>query len=184
MKSTRAARHRSQAGYTLIELVIASGIGVIVMASLTSVVLTAVMASNTATSRVEASTQIRSFELSAYDDFAHSKQPALPASCGSAGKPFCTVEALVLSGLGMPNTVSAPTGRDVSYVWNRSRQLVTRSGPTGSRNVATNVTAFDWHVDNSGAHATVVVNMTVTVDFFNGSHVQSQALQFLPRVTQ
>ena len=164
-------------------MVIATSLGVIVMASLTSVVLTGMMASNTATGRIEASAQIRSFELTAYDDFAHSSQPAVPSGCGLAPKPACTVEPLVLPGFIMPNQSNTPTPRAVTYTWNRSRRVVTRSVPAGNRDVATNVTTFGWHMDGSGAHATVVVNMTITIDFFNGSHVQSQALQFFPRVT-
>ena len=80
---------RSQAGYTLVELMIASAIGLIVMTGLTSVVLTSVRAASTAQSRVEASSQIRSFQSGAYEDFALSGVPTL-TNCAPASPPPCT----------------------------------------------------------------------------------------------
>ena len=73
MTPQMAARRRRQAGYTLIELIIASAIGLMVMGALTSVFVTMALGANTATSRVEASSQIRNFQLTAYDDFALSR---------------------------------------------------------------------------------------------------------------
>jgi prepilin-type N-terminal cleavage/methylation domain-containing protein len=90
----RAKYWRDQSGYTLIEVVITSALTLVVMSALTSVVLTSVRAANTATGRVEASSQIRNFEYRAYDDFAHSGVPA--ASC-SVSVP-CSTAPLVLSG--------------------------------------------------------------------------------------
>ena len=66
---------RGQGGYTLVEVIVASAIGAILMAGLTSVILTSVRANNIASSRIEASSQIRSFQFSAYDEFARSDIP-------------------------------------------------------------------------------------------------------------
>src|SRR5260370_605169 len=65
-----AARRRRQAGFTLIEVVIATALGVLVMGALTSVVLTTVLAANVATARIETSAQVRNFQFTAYDGFA------------------------------------------------------------------------------------------------------------------
>jgi prepilin-type N-terminal cleavage/methylation domain-containing protein len=176
MTSTPPRRHGSQAGFTLIELVIATALGVVVMGALTSVVLTGVVAANSATSRVEASAQIRNFELTAYDDFALSHAPA-PGGCFYSSP--CTTEALVLKGVTQPSGLSAPPKRTVSYLWNASKQEVTREAAAGTRTVARNVTRFGWYVDGP----TVVVRLTVKVSFYNTSSAQSQTLRFYPRVT-
>ena len=169
-------RHRSQAGYTLIELVIATALGVVVMGALTSVVLTGVVAANSATSRVEASAQIRNFELTAYDDFALSHAPA-PSGCSYLSP--CTTQSLVLKGVTQPSGLSAPPTRTVSYVWDAGQQAVTRQAPAGNRTVARNVTRFGWYVEDR----TVVVRLTVKVSFYNTSNAQSQTLRFYPRLT-
>ena len=97
----REDRLRRQAGYTLIELMIATAIGLLVMSALTSVVVTTMIGTNAATGRVETSGQIRNFELFAYDDFALSHPPA-PSGCGIAANP-CTTQPMVLSGFRMTN---------------------------------------------------------------------------------
>jgi prepilin-type N-terminal cleavage/methylation domain-containing protein len=178
----QAARRRRQAGYTLIEVVIATAIGLLVMGSLTSVVMTTVQATNTATSRVEASGQIRGFQLTAYDDFALS-QP--PAPCGTQAAP-CDVQPLVLQGSRMANQESgAASAYVVKYMWDRDKRVVTRQQVDGTgRNVASNVYAYSWYVDGTGARPTVVISMTVTVGFiYKDSYSQSQTMRFYPRVT-
>jgi prepilin-type N-terminal cleavage/methylation domain-containing protein len=177
-----AARRRRQAGYTLIELIVASAIGLLVMGALTSVVLTSVLATNTATSRVEAGAQIRNFQLTAYDDFALSRPPA-PAGCGTQVSP-CTTQDMILMGSRMPNQtggVAAPfTAR---YTWDPNQGLVTRFVGAASRVVASDVNGYSWYVDPTGEHPVVVVSMTVTVGFYNTSYTESQTLLFYPRVT-
>lgn len=176
-----AARRRRQGGYTLIELIIATAIGLVVMGALTSVVLTTVLADNAATSRVEASAQIRNFQSMAYDDFALSRAPS-PAGCGTVSIP-CTTQAMTLSGLRMPNqTAGSPMAYSASYTWNPASQTITRTVGSGTQVVATNVTGYSWYVDPNGARPAVVVSMTVTVSSYDATYSESQSLLFYPRV--
>ncbi len=177
-----AARHRRQAGYTLIELIIASAIGLMVMSALTSVVLTTILADNTAAARVEASAQVRSFQFIAYDDFVHGRTPVI-SGCGTSGIP-CTTEDLVLQGDRMPNVVGGVAAPyTVRYGWDASGQKVTRYAGTSSRVAASNVTAYSWYIEGSGANASLVVSMTVTIASFNATYSESQTLRFYPRIT-
>jgi prepilin-type N-terminal cleavage/methylation domain-containing protein len=177
-----AARRRSQAGYTLIELIVASAIGLFVMSALTSVVLTSVLATNTATSRVEASAQIRNFQLTAYDDFALSSPPS-PLGCGTQASP-CTNQDMFLTGVRMPAELGAPPPQyTVRYTWDPNQKVVTRFVGPASRVAASNVQSYSWYVDRTGAHPVVVVSMTVTVGFYNTAYSESQTLLFYPRVT-
>jgi prepilin-type N-terminal cleavage/methylation domain-containing protein len=171
-----------QAGFTLIEVIVASAIGVVVLGALTSIVLTTTLAANAATARVEASAQIRDLQLSANDDFVLGRSPS-PSGCGTRANP-CTTQALVLQGSRMPNlTTGTPAPYTVTYVWDSSRHVVTRQASSGNRAVATSVTAFAWYIDSTGANPTVVVSLTVTVAFYNASYSESQTLRFYPRVT-
>ena len=182
MTPEQAARRRRQAGFTLIEVVIASALGLILMGALTSVVLTSVLAANTANSRVEASAQVRDFEFTAYDDFALSRPPAA-AGCGTLANP-CTTQDMVLQGSRMPNQVGvAAAPYSVTYTWDSSKHIVSRAAGGASRTAASSVTAYSWYVDPSGDHPSVVVSMTVTVGYYNTSYAESQTLRFYPRVT-
>jgi prepilin-type N-terminal cleavage/methylation domain-containing protein len=155
-----------QAGFTLIEVVIAAAIGAILMSALTSVILTSVRASATASSRIEASGQIRNFEFFAYDDFAQSAVPT-PSGCGTVASP-CTTQAIALNG--------------VSYAWDGSAFLDRQVG-SNVTHMATNVTGFSWYVDSSLGHPTVVINLTVTIQAFSDQpYSESQPLLFYPRV--
>ena len=176
------ARHRGQAGYTLIELMIATAIGLVVMGALTSIFITTVLSANAATGRVEASSQIRSFQLTAHDDFALSNPPT-PVGCGTAGNP-CTTQPMVLSGYRMPNQAGGTAALfTVSYAWNATQHSISRTIGASGQVAAGNVTAFSWYVDSSGDHPVVVVAMTVTVASYNTSYSESQTLLFYPRVT-
>jgi len=165
---------RSQSGYTLVELLVASAIGVIVMTGLTSVVLTTWRAGTIATSRVEASGQIRSFQFDAYDDFALSGMPTL-SNCAPGSPPPCSI---TLSGLRASNSPSPiPSPYTVTYTWdgtNVDRQV----GSSAPKHAATNVTAFSAVLSGSAPHQTVVVAMTVTVQ----AYVETQTFQFYPHV--
>ncbi len=175
-------RRRAQAGYTLIELIVASSIGLIVMSALTSVVLTTVLGANTATSRIEASAQIRNFQLTAYDDFALSRPPTT-SGCGTKANP-CTSQSMVLSGDRMPNLVGAKAAPfTATYSYDPSRRQVTRQVSAGSRIAASDVTAYTWYVSATGGNPVVVVSMTVTAGFYDTQFSQSQTLLFYPRVT-
>jgi prepilin-type N-terminal cleavage/methylation domain-containing protein len=184
VRATRKSPRNSQAGYTLIELVIASAIGLMVMGALTSVVLTSVLATNTATGRVEAGAQIRNFQLTAYDDFALSQRP-VPVGCGTPDSP-CTTQDMYLTGLRVPNSGGAPGSFTARYSWDPGQGLVTRFVGASSRVAASNVTSYSWYVQPAeapGGHPVVVVTMTVTVASYNASYAESQTLLFYPRVT-
>ena len=170
-------RHgRRQEGYTLVELIIASAVGVIVMTGLTSVIFTSVQAGMTASSRVEASSQIRNFGLNAYDDFALSRLNTLLA-CTSACSTPITLKGLRASNLSLP-TASNFT---VTYTWQSTSNPKTLDRQvSGSPPVhaATGVTAFSWYVDGSSPNQTVVVMLTVTVN----AYAESQTFRFHPRL--
>jgi prepilin-type N-terminal cleavage/methylation domain-containing protein len=177
-----ARRRRSQAGFTLIELLIASVLGLMVLSALTSVVLTTSVATNTAFGHIEASAQVRSFQFSAYDDFAMARVPA-PAGCGTPSTP-CTTQVMVLRGLRVPNQVNGvATPYIVRYSWDSTAQVVTRYVDTSSRVAADHVTAYSWYVDSSGSRPSVVVSLTVTIPSYNASYSQSQTFRFSPQVT-
>jgi prepilin-type N-terminal cleavage/methylation domain-containing protein len=165
---------KRQGGYTLVEVIIAIAIGSLLMTALTSVVLTSWRAATVASSRVEASGQVRNFEYFAYDDFARS---ALPAAGSCVPATPCTTQPLTLNGYQFSGSDEGRTNPvRVSYSWDGSnfvdRMVVT---PGAQKHVARNVTAFSWYVDTN---ATVVVNLTVTVQAYK----ESQTFRFYPRV--
>jgi prepilin-type N-terminal cleavage/methylation domain-containing protein len=171
---------RGQGGYTLVEVIIASAIGAILMGGLTSVIMTSVRAGNVASSRIETSSQIRSFQFFAYDDFARSSVPS-PSGCGTVDDP-CTTEPIELSGqqVQVPNNTITPVPApyDVSYTWDGASFLDRQSNASPAVHAAVDVTQFSWYVDGTAPNQTVVVSMTVTVR----SYSESQTLRFYPRV--
>jgi hypothetical protein len=144
------------------------------MTGLTSVVLTSWRAGAVATSRIEASAQIRNFQLRAYDDFALSAAPVI-SSCGANDPPPCSI---TLSGLKASNSeppVLAPF--TVIYVWDGAN--VDRKVGSDVRHAATNVTAFSASVSAE----TVGVSLTVTMPVFGETpYAETQKLLFYPRV--
>jgi len=179
-----AARRKSQGGFTLIELLIATALGLVLMGALASVVVTTMIAANTATGRVQASAQVRNFQLAASDDFALARPP-MPSGCGTRANP-CTTQDLLLQGSHQPALGGDPTLYTVRYVWDPSLQHVTRLASsdvgTSSRVIASQVTRFSWYVDST-SHATVVVNLTVTIPSYNATYSESQTFRFYPHLT-
>ena len=164
-------RHaKSQGGYTLVELIVASAIGAFVMAGLTSVFFTSWRAGTTATSRIEASAQVRNFQFDATDDFALSGAPII-SSCAPNDPPPCTI---TLSGLRYFN--GAPSSYQVIYTWDGSS--VDRKVGATANHAATNVSAFSVTVVGHAPYQTVVVTLTVTVQ----SYAETQTLRFYPRL--
>jgi len=179
----KAERHRSQAGYTLVELLVATAIGAIVIAAVASIVLTTAISTNVATSRVDATTQVRTFQLNAYDDVVLSEVP-VASGCGTAANP-CTTQPMILTGSRIPNRIAGdPAPYTVTYAWDPSQDIVIRQVSGGpSRTVASDVTSYAWYVDTTAAHPTIVVALTITIKTYNASYSESQSFLFYPRVT-
>ena len=175
----------AQGGFTLIELIIATAIGVVVMTGLTSLMFTAYRADRQATSRVEAAGQIRTFEQSAFRDFSMSSLPQPPPTCGTPATP-CTQAPIILSGCSITSPDGGAThvwqSHRVTYTWSSATQVVTRDVGSGvTFSAASNVSAFSWYVDSSDQ--SVVVAIAVTVDWTQGSaYTQSQVLWFYPHM--
>jgi hypothetical protein len=90
----------------------------------------------------------------------------------------------------MPNDANAVTASPftVRYVWDPTLQVVTRFTEMGtnttSRVVARNIALYSWYIDDSAAHRTVVVALTVNVKgTFGTTYNESVSLRFYPRVT-
>jgi prepilin-type N-terminal cleavage/methylation domain-containing protein len=175
----RARRHRMQGGFTLIELLVASAIGLIVMSALTSIVMTTYRASQAASGRVEAAGEIRTFEQTAYGDFATSSLPVPPGGCGSSSSP-CVHDPIQLQGCKMTNSItpSLQPGT-VTYAWPLGSSFVNRTvGGVPVNAAAAGVTAFSWYLDGTAPNQSVVVALTVQM----GPVTQSQTMRFNPRV--
>jgi len=176
-----AARRRRQGGFTLIELIVATAIGLIVLSAMTSVVLTSVLGDNAATGRVEASAQIRNSQLMAYDDFAASRPPTA-AGCGTKAAP-CTTQPMTLAGYRVPNQAGAgAVPFSATYTWDPTGQTITRSVGGGIQVAAGSVTSYSWYVDSTGGDPVVVVTLRVTVADYNTTYTEAQTLLFYPRV--
>ena len=141
------------------------------MAGLSSVILTSARAVDTASSRVQASSQIRSFVYFAYDDF---DQSGVPEACTPPPSGTC----LELRGLHASNSPTPViSNRTVTYVWDGS-DFLDRQVDSGPRqHVASGVTAFSWSVAGGASRQSCLVQITVTV----GSYSESQTLQFFPQ---
>jgi prepilin-type N-terminal cleavage/methylation domain-containing protein len=187
MKGLFQAPRNTQAGFTLIELIIATAIGLVVMTGLFSVMFTAYRADRQATSRVEAAGQIRTFEQSAFRDFALSSLPPAPPTCGTVATP-CTQDPIQLSGCSITSNDGSAThvwqSHKVTYTWNNTTHVVTRDVGSGvTFPAASDVTAFSWYVDGTSPSQSVVVTIGVTVNWAqNSPYTQSQALRFRPQV--
>ena len=177
MNATLLRYAKDQSGYTLVELIVASAIGLFVMTGLTSVVLTTWQAGTTATSRIEASSQIRNFQFAAYDDFALANLPT-PSGCAATAASPCTTP-IVLQGVQASNATNPATSPyQVTYTWDGSNLLMRQVNSNPAVEAASGVSAFSWYLDGSGSHRMVVVTISVTVQ----AYTETQALRFYPRV--
>jgi hypothetical protein len=149
-------------------MVVSAAIGAILMAGLTSVIVTSVRGINIATSRIEASSQIRSFQFFAMDDFARS---GLPSSAGCTVDSPCT-QAILLVGR------TRLASYDVIYRWDDARFFLERAAGDSTHRVATGVKNFSWYIDGSPPKQTVVVNLKITVQDYS----EFQTLRFYPRL--
>jgi len=177
MRPAARAYVRSQGGYTLVEVIISIAIASIVMGALTSVIFTSVRVTDVASSRVEASAQIRNFQFFAYDDFARSQ--VQNAGACTPGSP-CTTQPIVLAGSQASNSSQpVPAPYQVTYAWDGGSFVDRQVAPAGSTShAATDVSDFSWYVDSSGPFPKVVIHLTITV----GTYSESQTLLFYPRL--
>ena len=174
MSAVRRAEARGQGGFTLVELIIALALSGLLLTALTSVVLTAWRAGDTATSRIEASSQLRSFEAYAYDDFALSDVSNLSGCTPSAP---CS-SPITLNGTQASNAFPPVTNPSyqVVYSWDQANRFLQRQvGGNPAVHAAVNVAAFSWFVDTN---STVIVSLTVTVSAYS----ESQTFRFRPRL--
>jgi prepilin-type N-terminal cleavage/methylation domain-containing protein len=177
MKATLLRYAKDQSGYTLVELIVASAIGLFVMTGLTSMVLTTWRAGATAASRIEASGQIRNFQFAADDDFALANLPT-PIGCAATAASPCTTP-IVLRGVQASNATNPTTSAyQVTYTWDGSNLLMRQVNGNPPVEAANGVTAFSWYLDGSVSHQMVVVTISVTVQ----SYTETQTLRFFPRV--
>ena len=180
MKARLRRYARSQGGFTLVELLVASAIGLIVMTGLTSLLLTTWRAGTIASSRVLASSQIRNFQSEAYEDFALS---AVPDQAGCGTPPFtCPIR---LNGAQASNVPTPVINRNyqVTYTWDQANQMLDRAiGNGAARHAATNVSLFSWYLAGAPPNQTVVVKITVTMPTVP-PYSETQNLQFYPRVS-
>ncbi len=167
MTSPTKRPRSGQGGFTLIELIITVALGALLMGAMISVFLTSMRAAGDATSRIEASGQIRNFEYFAYEDFTGSAVSDFDPSCTAP----CTTQ-VALHEVKFDNPAQTYT---VTYGWDQSRQVLDRTVDTAPPlHAAINVTGYQWYVDASG---TVVVTLTITV----GTYTDSQTFRFHPR---
>ena len=178
MKALLLREMRSQSGFTLVELLVASAIGVIVMTGLTSVVFTSWKAGSIATGRIEASSQIRNFQYEGYDDFALANLPTPTGCAGTIASP-CTTQPIVLDGFQANNSANPSiSAYHVTYTWDGSNVLHRQIGNNAPREAAWGVSAFAWYIDGSPPNQTVVAVISITVQ----SYTETQTLRFYPRV--
>jgi hypothetical protein len=132
-----------------------------------------VRAASTAQSRVEASSQIRSFQSGAYEDFALSGAPTL-TNCAPASPPPCTI---LLSGLQFDPVLQTAGSVQIAYLWNGT--TVDRTfGSNPPHHIASSVTAFSASVSGTAPNQTVVLTITVTVQ----AYTETQTMLFYPRM--
>lgn len=174
------AAARSQQGFTLVELLVSTAIGVIVLTALTSVVFTSWRGWLTATGRVEASSQIRSFQSFAYDDFAQSALPPVPSGCAGTQASPCTVEPIVLTGSRVANAPNPAVNFNyqVTYVWDGAGDVDRIVANTPPVHAATGVATFSWYEQGLPPHQTVVITLSVTEE----SYTETQTFEFYPRL--
>jgi len=161
---------KRQSGFTLVELLVASSLGVIVMGSLVSVLWVTFRANDTWDPQLQSSAEVRNFQLAFYQDAAQADDSAalgsnLAGCLNPAPNAACTKQPINISySLYSSSTVSAP--EFVTYCWTGSTdQKVLRIasdtsvGPTGGTQttcsggagwtvVARSVSSWTWYYDD------------------------------------
>jgi prepilin-type N-terminal cleavage/methylation domain-containing protein len=170
-------RRRGEAGFTLVEVLIASTISVLVMSGATMLLYTFYISNFIANSRLQTSGQIRNFQLAFNDDAVLASSSICPAT------PCDNLTTLKLEGCrfsrGDPSP-SNPSRFTAVYKWwpptTSSPGTVSRTVGGSTIQVARNVPGFTADVagDNS-------VTVTLTVQDSSKRYSQTQTLYFHPR---
>jgi prepilin-type N-terminal cleavage/methylation domain-containing protein len=162
---------RSQAGYTLVEMILALGIGTMLIAGTALLLWTMFTANHTSDVRLQASAQIRNFQLAFHDDVVLNNRPvSITGNCTPPGP--CTIS---LSGSRFNQGASGPGAFSVTYSY--SSGTVTRQvSGAGATEVAKNVARFC-----PGVSAGNVVTVNLTAQDSLGAYSETQTLKFDPR---
>lgn len=175
---------RSQAGFTLVEMMIASAMGAIVMGALSSVVWLATSSNASVDPRLQASGQVRNLQTALNADLT-SARPAPLADSGCTQSVPCTTFPIQVRGPIVPARTGLaqpdPVAHYVTYCYIPAGSVVERfagtltacPGAAGSgQAVARRLSSFSWYYTGTS----VVVSVSATV----GSYSTGQVLLFNP----
>jgi prepilin-type N-terminal cleavage/methylation domain-containing protein len=143
MKITGPKSHRSQAGFSLLELVLVVAILTIVLAAVFNGINTATMRSQAEQTKVDLTQEGREF----VDEFERDLH--------QAGYPNCRMTATVV--LGIPYNCPLPT--DIGYLANEAAVVANPKVAVGLRHVESSEVVFEGDVDGSGTVSTVTYQL-------------------------
>jgi type II secretory pathway pseudopilin PulG len=176
------ARKSAQRGYTLVELIIASGLAAFVLTALTSVIFVSTQANKTWSPRLQATGELRHFQQSFYEDMALGSVPSISVSTNPclvpvpAATPPITIDGQLYKG-------SPPVAQSYQAVYcysptSRTVQRYIGGVPTV---VARNVTKFAWRIDLADGSPVVVIDITTTDNSVPSQYSTTQQLRYYPR---
>jgi type II secretory pathway pseudopilin PulG len=185
LKRWRLKGLHGQRGYTLVELIISSGLAAFVLTALTSVIFVTTQANRTWSPRLQATGEIRHFQEMFYDDVAASDSPstalttnpclaALPSPAPPPTPP------IALNGLTFTGTPPAAQTFQATYCYNPTSQTVQRYVAGNPTVVARNVVNFKWRLDAADGNA-LVLDITTTDNSVPSIYSTTQELRYYPR---
>jgi type II secretory pathway pseudopilin PulG len=185
LKPRRIRRWQDQRGYTLVELIISSGLAAFVMTALTSVIFVATQANRTWSPRLQATGEIRHFQETFYEDAAASDSPstALTSNPCIATQPSpapLPTPPIALNGLAFTGTPPVSQAFQATYCYNPSSQTVQRYVAGNPAVVARNVVNFRWRLDAADGNA-LVIDISTSDNSVPSLYSTSQQLRYYPR---
>jgi hypothetical protein len=160
----------------MVEFILAAGISALLAAAMVQVLFTVYGANHTSDSRLQASAQIRNFQLAFHDDLV------LAASLTACANP-CTT--LTISGNRLNQNATSPCAFSVTYTFTAPSGTnpyvpgkVTRTVSGRSIDVARNVPSLTFYVATDNT-----VTGNITVQDSSRSYSETQSLLFHPRPT-